>query len=176
MHRSLGGAGGFACRSVLLSLLAGRRNRLPTWPAIEGTKLKRGGKIPPRSQIDFFLPARALPPAATTAAAISAATAALFLRTGHIDVQSPAVDFAAIQSGDRLIALAVVAHLHESKALGSSGFAVGYDIDTVNCAVRCKERSNCIFRSLKAEISNKNIFHGNFSFLKFAEQQIEGTG
>jgi len=72
-----------------------------------------------------------------------------------------------------MLALAIVAHFHESKASGPAGFAVGYEVDTVNRAVCFKHRSNRIFSSIEAEVSYKNILQLVF-FLKFAEQRIEG--
>jgi hypothetical protein len=123
----------------------------------------------------LFLVTAALPgPAATVAAAtaISAATAtrsAVGLRTGFIDIHRSAVEIGAIQCSDRALALSVIAHFDESKALGLSRVPVGYDTDTVNGAMCFKQRTDSVFRCAEAQISYKNIFQRYF-FLQFAEQ------
>src|SRR5689334_14010887 len=117
----------------------------------------------------MFLPAPGLPEA--SAVAISAA---IFLGPGLVNVQSPAVELVAVESGDSLSALAVISHFHESKAFGASGIAIGYDVHTDHRSIRLEERSNRLFGCPEAEISYKYVFHLMF-FLKFAEQQIEDT-
>src|SRR5215210_1516849 len=77
--------------------------------------------------------------ATATTAAAPAATAALFLRTGFIDRQRPALHLAAIESGDGFLRLLVIAHLHETEPLGTAGVALDDHLSGLHAAVRCKE-------------------------------------
>lgn len=123
---------------------------------------------PPKSTL---LPAPV--PAATTAIAAVSTASAVFLRPGLIHIERSAIELVAIKSGNGLYAFAVVAHFHERKASCLSGVAVGYEVDTANCAVRLEKGSKPIFGSAEAEVSYKNIFQIIF-FLEFAEQRIGG--
>jgi len=135
--------------------------------------MEKGGAVAPPESGLKCLPAL-LASAAATAAAVTAATAAaIFLRPGFIHVQCPAVQVAAIEPGNGLVGLRMIAHFHESKASGPPGFAIGYKVDTVNRAIRFKQGANGIFRGPEAEISNEYIFHLSI-FLEFADQRIEG--
>jgi hypothetical protein len=113
-----------------------------------------------------------LPPAAAVAAE-STTAAAVFLGPRFVDVERPAAEFPAVETGNGFVAFGIHTHLHEPKASGSSGFPVGYEIHAVDRAVRLKHGSNGVFGSVKTEISNKNILHLIF-FLEFAEQRIAG--
>ena len=113
-------------------------------------------------------PAIVLPlPAAV--AAVSTATA-IFFGLGFIDIQRPAVQVTAVESGNGLFSLTVIAHFYESKASGLSGFPVRNDVHPINRAVLFEHRANGAFGSSEAEISYENIFHLIF-FLEFAEQR-----
>jgi len=131
--------------------------------------MKKGGKFrPPEFEL---LPAPGL--AATTAVAAVSAAPAVFLRPGFIHIERSAIQFVAVERGNSLYALAVIAHFHECEASGLPGIAVCYDVHTVNRAIRLKEGSKPIFGSAEAEVSYKYIFHLIF-FLEFAEQRIGG--
>lgn len=77
----------------------------------------------------------------------------------------------AVEGGDGIHALAVIAHFDECEASGLPGIAIGYDVHTVNRPVRLKKGSKPIFGRAEAEISYKYIFQFIF-FLEFAEQRI----
>jgi hypothetical protein len=124
----------------------------------------------------FFAPSNsallpALVPAAATAITAVSTASAVFLCPGFIHIERPAIQFVAVERGNGLYTLAVIAHFDECEASGLPGIAVGYDVHTVNCAVRLKKGSKPIFGSTEAEISYKYIFQLVF-FLKFAEQRI----
>lgn len=121
---------------------------------------------PPNSAL---LPAP-VPAAATAIAAVSSASA-VCLRPGLIHVERSAIQLVAIESGNSLYALAVIAHFHECEASWLPGIAVGYDVHTVNRAVRFKKGSKPIFGSAEAEVSHKYVFQLIF-FLQFAGQRI----
>ena len=111
---------------------------------------------------------------ATTAAtpAESPATAgarAGFLGAGLIYVERSAVEFVAIQCGDRFQALAIIAHFDEGKASRLTCIAIGYNIDTVNRAIRLKKGAKRVFARAEAEVSYKYVFQLIF-FPEFAER------
>jgi hypothetical protein len=110
------------------------------------------------------LPASALTPAAT---------AALFLGPGFIDVQRTTVEFPTVQRGNCLVAIGVIGHFDKAETFGAARIAVRNDVYTVNCAINLKHGANRILGGPEAEVSYENIFHLIF-FLKFAGQQIEG--
>lgn len=116
-----------------------------------------------------MLPAPVLA-AATAIAAVSTASA-VFLRPGLIHIERSAIQLVAVERGNGLYTLAVIAHFHECEASGLPGIAVGYDVHAVNRAVRFKKGSKPIFGSAEAEVSYKYIFQLVF-FLEFAEQRI----
>jgi hypothetical protein len=105
------------------------------------------------------LPAFVLPLAAAVAAVPTAAAAAIFLRPGFVDIQRSAIEFSAIESGNRALRFVIRAHFHEPKASGPSGFPVCHDAHTIDRAVRLEHGSNRIFGSPEAEISYENILH-----------------
>lgn len=108
--------------------------------------------------------------AATAIAAVSTASA-VCLWPGLIHIERSAIQLAAVESGDGFYAFAVIAHFHEGEASGLAGIAVGYDVYTVNRAVRLKKGSKPIFGGTEAEVPYKYIFQFIF-FLEFAEQRI----
>jgi hypothetical protein len=115
---------------------------------------EKGGFRPPESL--RCLPAPVLA-AATAIAAVSAAPA-VFLRPGLVHIERSAIHLVAVETGNGLYALAVIAHFHECEASGLPRIAIGYDIDTVNRAVRLKKGPKPIFGSAEAEVSYKYIF------------------
>jgi hypothetical protein len=104
------------------------------------------------------LPAFVLPLAAAVAAE-STAAAAIFFRPGFVDIQGSAVEFPAIQSGNRTLPFVIRTHFHEPESSGPSGLPVCHDAHTINRAVRLEHRSNRIFGSPEAEISYEYILH-----------------
>jgi hypothetical protein len=85
--------------------------------------------------------------AAFTAVAAAAAAAATwttaagleFLRLRGVDAKLAALIVVTIESFDGSIQLALVAESHESKSLGSAGFAVGDDFNPFNGSVSGEE-------------------------------------
>lgn len=127
-------------------------------------KRKRGRHLRTPPPIDLTrLPAFVLPSAAAIAAEPTAA--AVFLGTGFVDVDRPAIEFPAIQSSDGAISFISHTHFNESETSGPSGITVGHDVHTVHRAIRLKQGSNRLFGSSEAEISNKNILHVNVNLL-----------
>ena len=112
----------------------------------------------------------AILPLATAISAVSTAATILF-GPSFIDIQRPAVQVTAVESGNGLFSLAVIAHFHEAKAPGLSSVPVGNDVYSIHCAELLEHGSNGAFGGVEAEVSYKNIFHLIF-FLKFAEQRI----
>jgi hypothetical protein len=76
--------------------------------------------------------------ATTTATAAESATAG-FAGLGFVDGQSAAVMFLAIERADGGLRLGVAAHLNETKAFASAGFAVLDHFSRLNGSVRCTE-------------------------------------
>ncbi len=97
--------------------------------------MRKGGIFQPPSS--GLLPAP-VPAAATTAIAAVPSATAVCLRPGLIHVERSAIHLVAIESGYSLCALAVIAHFHECEASWLPGIAVGYDVHTVNRAIRLK--------------------------------------
>ena len=105
--------------------------------------------------------------AKTTTAAFAAATAAtaestVLFRTGFVNVQRTAIQFPAIQLGNRPVAFGIVRHFDEPKAAGLSRVPIGHHTHAIDGAIRFKHGANRIFGSTEAEISYKNVFHFNF--------------
>src|SRR5581483_3416857 len=100
------------------------------------------------------LPATVLPPAA-----IAAESAALLFGSRFVDVQRPAVQFAAIQTRNCSVRFFAHAHLHESEASGPAGFPIGDEVYPVHRSISFKHGSNRIFGCSEAEVSYKNILH-----------------
>src|SRR5689334_15588254 len=110
------------------------------------------------------LPAAVAPLAAAIAAvtaAVAARTAAFSLGTGFVDVERTTVELRAVQSGNGAIGFVVDAHLYEAEASRATGVAIGDYADPVDCPVRFKNGSDCVFGSSEAQISYENVFHLN---------------
>jgi hypothetical protein len=91
------------------------------------------------------LPAIPAPSAAATATAPVSTAAAVFFRTGFIDVQRAAIKVLAIESANGPIGIAVSAHLDECEASGLAGIPVGDDVHAFDGSERFKEGANGIF-------------------------------
>jgi hypothetical protein len=87
------------------------------------------------------------------------ATAAVFFRTGFIDVQGAAIEVLAIESANGAIGIAVSTHLDECKASGLAGIPVGDNVHAFDGSERFKQGSNGIFGRPEAEISYEYVFH-----------------
>jgi len=109
------------------------------------------------SRLSTGLPA--ILPAAAVAAAVSTTTAAIFLGLGFIDIERPAIHVAAVDGGNGLIALTVIAHFDKSEAARLTGVAVGNQVDTIHRAELLKHRSNGTFGGVETKVSYKNILH-----------------
>jgi hypothetical protein len=112
----------------------------------------------------------AILPLATAISAESTAATILF-GPSFIDVQRPSVQVTAVESGNGLFSLSVIAHFHEAKSSGASSVPVGNDVYSIHCAEFLEHGSNGAFGGVEAEVSHENIFH-LILFLKFAEQRI----
>lgn len=108
--------------------------------------------------------------ATTAVTAVAPATArASFLRAGFIYVERSAIEFVAIERGDGLHTLAIVVHFDEGKASRLSAIAVGYDVHTVNRAIRLEQGAKRFFVRAETQVSHKYIFQVVF-FPEFAER------
>jgi len=88
----------------------------------------------------------------------TAAAPPVFLRTGFVNVQGPAVKFRPVQRFDRAIAFGIHAHFHEAEAARLTGLAIGHNADAVHGPICFKHRPQCIFGRPEAEVSYKNVF------------------
>src|ERR1017187_8350538 len=113
-------------------------------------------------------------PALATAA--TAAVRAIGLGTRFVDVQRTAIQFAAVDRGDRLLGLAVVGHFHKPKASGLSGVTIGTDVDTVYGAVGFKKGADGCFRYPKTEVAYKYVLHVYLSLVAAANWWVDGSG
>lgn len=100
-----------------------------------------------------------LPSAAATAVAVSAATAAgaILFGAGFVHIERPSIHVTAIERGNGSLALAIVAHFHESKPAGTSRVAVGNEVHPVNGAKLLKHTANGAFRCVEAKVTYENI-------------------
>jgi hypothetical protein len=133
-----------------------------------------GGAIADAAPVTLLsLPASATAATVSTAAAaIATAESTLRLGTRFVDIESPAIEFPAVQTIDCGVRFRIDAHLDEGEATGLPGIAVGDDVDTVDGAVRIEHGTKRIFRRSETEISNKNVFQGFLVLSEFAEQLI----
>src|SRR5579863_9428758 len=99
------------------------------------------------------------------AVAISAEAARATRRTTFalgprfVDFQVPAVDFLAVQPGNRLSRLVVVRHLDECKTPRPAGLAVHRDMDPRDLAERLEERAQLALRRLETHVTHKKILY-----------------
>ena len=159
VRRSLGAGAAWACNArTWTALLAPAAPR-----GAHGVRVKKpcGGQNParkltrrPHSGLSCEI---RLPAFAAEAAAVAGRPIRLWACLVH--VESAAIKVRAIDGGNRSIALCIVCHLNEAEATRLTAVPIHNDIDTINSAVSCKQRTDSLFRSPKAEVSNKNIFH-----------------
>ncbi len=108
---------------------------------------------------------RLLPPIVPTMATAATTGCTLSFRSGFVNVQRSAVEFAAVQFRNGAIRIRVHAHFDKSKSSGLAGIPVGYDVNAVDGTIRLEQRSNCGFGSSEVEVSYKNILHFFFPSL-----------
>jgi hypothetical protein len=89
----------------------------------------------------------------------TATAAPIHFRTRFVDVQPPAAQLAAIESGDGLLGLIVVRHLHKRKTPRSARIPVRHDTDAFHCPVDIKKSPYLFFTGAKSQIAYKNLFH-----------------
>ena len=120
--------------------------------------IKPGNNLPLRN-----IPAGTLVHAVEMRPGGAAATAARALGLGAslIDGQVAAIQVLAVDSGDGFIAFAIVCHFHKAKAARLAGVAIRNEVDATDSPVSCEQRTDRIFRSPKAEVSNEYIFQVN---------------
>ena len=98
--------------------------------------------------------------ATTTASAEAAATAAaLRFRPSLIDIERTAIKISTIESRNCAIRFSGVRHFDERKTTRTTGFAVGYQVDTVHLSIRLEERTDRRFSSSEIQIAYKDVFH-----------------
>ena len=105
--------------------------------------------------------------AATTAAAPTAwpspipapSARALRLGTGLIYIKRASPDLAAVERGNRFLAILRVRHLDKAKAARTSGVAIGHDANPVHLSVGFEEVTQFLFCSIEIEIAYKNVLH-----------------
>ena len=104
--------------------------------------------------------------AAITASAATTASAAAFrFRPRFVDVDRAPADLRAVQRRNRLLAVFVAGHLHESESTGASGIAVGHDADSIHLPERLKQLPQFVFGCVEAQIPHKDILHSSASAL-----------
>jgi hypothetical protein len=90
----------------------------------------------------------ALTPAATTIAAIPAATtasrAAFGFRTSLVDGKRPTVQLFTVKGSDGAFTFRVIRHFNECEALRATGIPIRYDTGAINGSVCFKHRSHGI--------------------------------
>jgi len=123
-------------------------------------------------QLPTGVPARAAAAAATTA---TAAKTAFGLGTGFVHVQRTAIQFPAIQLGDRTIRFRVSAHLNESKTTCLTSVTICHEADAIHSAISLKQSAHLIFRGTVTQISYENILHFFLSGLGFPKTRQDRT-
>jgi hypothetical protein len=99
-------------------------------------------------------------PGPTAATAVStAATSTGGLGTGFVDIHCTAIQFSAVEFGDRSFRIPALGHLNESKATGLTGFPIGYDVNAFDAAVSWESRVEVFLCGLVAEVPHKDVGH-----------------
>jgi hypothetical protein len=87
----------------------------------------------------------AAPPSSTAAEATSPTPAATFgFGTSFVNVEGSAANLFAIDGVDRALAFRVVRHFDECEPSGLAGIAIRDNVDTINAAVRFKQRTDIL--------------------------------
>src|SRR5262249_4983636 len=94
------------------------------------------------------------------------------LRTRLVDVQSPSVQFRAIERSDCLIRLGGVAHFDKRKPTGATCVTIRHQIYSIHGAITFKQGTDARFGRAESKVANKNVFQ-NHSPLFLIEQLNE---
>jgi hypothetical protein len=104
-------------------------------------------------------------PAGTSAAsATRAATAALRLGAGFIDVQRAPAQFFSIQGGNGFLGLGRVGHFDERESSRTSGLTVSHYADLLDLAMGLEQRSQLCFRCTVGDVADEQFLHVCFLF------------
>jgi hypothetical protein len=134
------------------------------------------------SLIAVATPASSAAPAATISAIAAPApgpraATAFGLGPRLIDVDGASAHGGAIQSCDRLIAVLVAGHLHETETTGAPRVTVCHDAHAVHLSERLKDLPEFVFVCVETQISNENILHASASALGCRKcKQFGGLG
>jgi hypothetical protein len=112
---------------------------------------------------------------APVAAATTAASRTLGLRTRLVYINRPTAELAAIQSGNRLLAFFCVGHLYETKATRTPGLTVRQNAYAIHLPVGLEQLAQLIFGCVEAEIANKNVLHSRPFFLSANRRNVQQT-
>ena len=111
-------------------------------------------------------------PASTAASAAFAATAAaaaatLGFGTCLIHIEGSPTDLGAIESSDSLVAFLGVRHLHETKAAGAPGIAVGHDAYAIDLTISLEQPAQLVFTGVEIKVANKNVLQADAPQLSY---------
>jgi hypothetical protein len=105
---------------------------------------------------------------APEAAATAAAATTVFLGSGFVDLQRPAIDLSTIKVLNRSLGLCVPRHLDECKPARLSRIAVRHDADRLDLPYLTKQLFQVLLGRLKGQIShiqfNRHVFSSFNSF------------
>jgi hypothetical protein len=114
---------------------------------------------------------------AVASATASTATRTFSLGTRFVDVDRPSADRRAIQSRDRLLAIFVTGHLHETETTGSPRVTVRHDAHAIHLSERFKQLPQFVFGCVEAQVPYENILHASASALSCRKcEQFGGLG
>jgi hypothetical protein len=111
----------------------------------------------PPALMCFCLPT-VLPRAAAPATRSTAARSAIRLRAGFVDVQRSAIQVLAVETVDRRVSFRIHAHFDKSEASGLPRITISDDVNSIDAAVRLKNRPDGLLGSSKTEITYKDVF------------------
>ena len=122
-------------------------------------------------------PAAPISAIAATAASTAKTATALRLGSRFVDIDRASADRGSIQSGDRLLAIFIAGHFHESETPRSSGVSVCHDAHAVDLSERLKQLPQFVFICVEAKVPHKNILHASASALSCRKcKQFGGLG
>src|SRR5213078_2967957 len=106
------------------------------------------------------VPSCACSSSATTAFAATTAAGAFCLGPRFVDVDGASANLRSIQRFNRLVAFFGITHLDETEATRAASLAIGENADAVNCSIGCEDLAQFIFRRVKTQVPNENVFQG----------------
>jgi hypothetical protein len=110
----------------------------------------------------------------STAATTTTAAFALFHRTRFIDGQGAAIDFLAMELGDRSLRFFRRSHFHETEATGATRYAVIDHLHPGDIARLGKEIGQVVFRHAEGQIAHIE-FYAHFFLLGWLAD-VSGIG